>query len=43
MKINWSLILGSIVFVAAVFAVAVLDGFNSVDPPHQATLSEQNL
>ena len=31
MKINWSLIAGSAFFVVAVFAAAVLDGFNAVD------------
>lgn len=31
MKPNWSLIAGSALFVVAVFAVAVLDGFNSFE------------
>ncbi len=35
MKPNWSLIAGSVFFVVAVFAAAVLDGFNTVEatPP----------
>ncbi len=36
MKPNWSLIAGSAAFVVAVFAAAVLDGFNTVEAttPH---------
>lgn len=33
MKPNWSLIACSVLFVAAVFGVAVLDGFNNVAQP----------
>ena len=37
MKPNWSLIAGSVFFVVAVFAVAVLDGFNTVEATPYAT------
>lgn len=38
MKPNWSLIVGGVFFAVAVFAAAVLDGFNAVEPaPAYAT------
>lgn len=40
MKPNWSLIAGSVFFVAAVFAAAVLDGFNSTPAaPHETAVA----
>ena len=36
MKPNWGLIAGGVLFTAAVFAVAVLEGFNAVSPPAYA-------
>lgn len=37
MKPNWSLIAGSAFFVVAVFAAAVLDGFQTVEAAPYAT------
>ena len=40
MKPNWSLIAGSVFFVIAVFAAAVLDGFNNMPAiPHETALA----
>ena len=38
MKLNWILIAGSILVIAAVFGLTVVDGMNSVDRPAAETV-----
>ena len=38
MKLNWTLIAGSFLVIAAVFGLAVVDGINSVDGPAAETV-----